>query len=120
MAQPKSVKSKVIAGYLLLFIFAVISVWFVYSEISKIASKSVSGNDSSKIIQISNTIANLYTSEAVGKTAMLSGLDSDYSYYNKLIDSINNDIDLIKKEANSSQVVKFDSIQLLINKKRKS
>src|SRR5690606_6313999 len=40
--------------------------------------------------------------------------------YNKLIDSINNDIDLIKKEANSSQVVKFDSIQLLINKKRKS
>lgn len=120
MAQPKSVKSKVIAGYLLLFIFAVVSVWFVYSEISKIASKSASGNDNSKIIQISNTIANLYTSEAIGKTAMLSGLDSDYNSYNKLIDSINNDIDLIKKEADSSQVVKFDSIQLLINKKRKS
>lgn len=119
MAQPKSVKSKVIAGYLLLFIFAVVSVWFVYTEISNIASKSASGNDNSKIIQISNTIANLYTSEAIGKTAMLSGLDSDYNNYNKLIDSINNDIDLIKKEADSSQVVKFDSIQLLINKKRK-
>ncbi|MEE1896698.1 ATP-binding protein [Flavobacterium rakeshii] len=120
MGQPKSVKSKVIAGYLLLFIFAVVSVWFVYSEISNIASKSASGNDNSKIIQISNTIANLYTSEAIGKTAMLSGLDSDYNSYNKLIDSINNDIDLIKKEADSSQVIKFDSIQLLINKKRKS
>ncbi|QEE49314.1 response regulator [Flavobacterium alkalisoli] len=116
--QTKSVKYKVITGYLLLFIFAVLAVWFVYTEISKAASKNITGNDNTKVIQISNVITNLYASEALGRTAMLTGEESDYSTYSKLIDSIGKDIDILKQEADPAQTKKFDSIQLLINQKR--
>lgn len=116
--QTKSVKYKVITGYLLLFIFAVLAVWFVYTEISKAASKNITGNDNTKVIQISNVITNLYASEALGRTAMLTGEESDYNIYSKLIDSIGKDIDILKQEADPAQTAKFDSIQLLINQKR--
>ncbi|WP_417350650.1 ATP-binding protein [Flavobacterium alkalisoli] len=111
-------KYKVITGYLLLFIFAVLAVWFVYTEISKAASKNITGNDNTKVIQISNVITNLYASEALGRTAMLTGEESDYNTYSKLIDSIGKDIDILKQEADPAQTKKFDSIQLLINQKR--
>lgn len=116
--QTKSVKYKVITGYLLLFLFAVLAVWFIYTEISKAASRNITGNDNSKVIQISNVITNLYASEALGRTAMLTGEDTDYNNYSILIDSISKEIDVIKKETDTAQAVKFDSIQLLIDQKR--
>jgi signal transduction histidine kinase/CheY-like chemotaxis protein len=118
--KPKAVKYKVIAGYLLLFAFAVISVWFVYTEILKAALPGRAGNDNSKIIEVSNTIADLYSSEALGRTAILTGAPEDHVRYNIVIDSINNKIELLKKDAELSQIPKFDSIKLLLNRKKKS
>lgn len=118
--KPKSLKYKVVIGYLLLFSFAVIAVWFVYTEISKAATPGITSDDNQKIIRISNTIANLYTSEALGRSSILTGSQEDYDKYTQSIDSINNDIEIIKKDAEASQIPKFDSIQLLIQRKRKS
>lgn len=120
MQKPKSVKYKVITGYLLLFAIAVISVWFVYTEILKIATPSHIRNDNKEIISISNAIADLYASEAVGRTSILTGAPADYEKYSLLIDSISADIGAIKEDVEESQVQKFDSIQLLLEKKRTS
>lgn len=118
--KPKSVKYKVVAGYILLFAMAVLSVWVVYSEILKIALPGQNKEDHKKIIGISNTIANLYASEAIGRISILTGSAADFNKYNLLIDSIQLEIDDIKKNVDKHQVPQFDSIQQLLTKKRNS
>lgn len=121
MAQKqKAVKYKVIAGYLLLFTVAVVSVWFVYTEILKIAVPGQTEEDNKQIIRISNTIADLYASEAVGRSSILTGTAKDYNAYSRLIDSIHKEIEGIKEEVEHSQRPKFDSIQFLLNRKKNS
>lgn len=118
--KPKSVKYKVIAGYILLFAMAVLSVWVVYSEILKIALPTQGKDDNNKIIQISKTIADLYASEAIGRSSILTGSAKDFAKYNELIDSIHLEIDDIKKNVDEHQIPKFDSIQLLLKRKKNS
>lgn len=122
MAQkPKAVKYKVVSGYLLLFIIAVVSVWFVYTEILKIAAPNrQTAEDSKKIIRISNTIADLYASEAIGRSSILTGADKDVLAYNNFIDSIDAEVNAIKENVEETQRPKFDSISLLLNRKKKS
>ncbi len=118
--KPKAVKYKVIAGYVLLFAISVLSVWFLYKEIVRIAIPTQTGDDNKNIIKVSNTIADLYASEATGRSSILTGSDEDYKRYNILLDSINDDIEDIKKNVEPSQVPKFDSIQMLLARKKQS
>lgn len=117
--KPRSLKGKVIVGYLLLFVIAVLSIWFVYTEILKIAipNKDVTA-DNQKIIRVGNAIANLYALESVGRNSILTGLKADYNEYNKLLDSIKSEIEAIKLEADKSQLPKLDTIQVLLQKKK--
>jgi len=118
--KPKAVKYKVVAGYLLLFAAAVVSVWFFYNEILRIAIPAKSGEDNSKIIKVSNVITDLYASEAVGRSAILTGSVDEYLLYNRMIDSITTKIDTIKNSVEERQVAKFDSIRMLLGRKKKS
>jgi signal transduction histidine kinase/DNA-binding NarL/FixJ family response regulator len=118
--KPKAVKYKVITGYVLLFAMAALSVWLVYTEISKLAHPGQSSKENKKILDISKTIANLYASEAIGRKSILTESEADFTKYSKLIDNIHLEIEDIKKDVEDSQVPKFDSIQLLINRKRSS
>lgn len=118
--KPKSVKYKVVAGYLLLFAIAVVSVWFVYTEISRIARPGQNERDNQQIINISNVIADLYASEALGRSAIVTGSEKDYQEYRKIIDTINTQIANIRNDVEQSQQPKFDSIRLLLNRKRRS
>lgn len=119
--KPKSLKAKVIVGYLLLFVIAALSVWFIYSEILKIATPGDDANaDSQKVIRVSNAIASLYASETVGRNSILTGSKADVNEYNKLLDSIKLEIEAIKSEADKTQLAKLDTIQYLLQKKKKS
>lgn len=119
--KPRSLKGKVIVGYLLLFVIAVLSIWFVYAEILKIAIPNKDVNtDNQKIIRIGNTIATLYASESLGRNSILTGSKADYNEYNKLLDSVKSEIEAIKAEADVSQLPKLDTIQVLLQKKKNS
>jgi signal transduction histidine kinase/DNA-binding NarL/FixJ family response regulator len=118
--KPKALKYKVITGYILLFCIAVASIWFFYTEIVKIAAPSRTDEDNSTIIKISNTIADLYASEALGRSAILTLSSKDHLQYNATIDSINTKIEGIKSEVEDSQKNKFDSIQILLQRKKNS
>lgn len=119
--KPRSLKGKVIVGYLLIFVIAVLSIWFVYVEILKIAIPNKDVNaDNQKIIRIGNTIATLYASESVGRNSILTGSRADYNEYNKLLDSVKSEIEAIKAEADVSQLPKLDTIQGLLQKKKNS
>lgn len=119
--KTRSLKGKVIVGYLLLFIVAGFSIWFIYTEILKAAIPNKDVNaDNQQIIKISNAIANLYASEAVGRNSILTGSSADYAEYNKLLDSVNSEIEAIKTEGDTVQLAKLDDIQGLLKKKRNS
>lgn len=121
MRQPQATKGKVIFGYLLLFAIAAVSVWFVYTEILKIALPEKDVNaENKKILQISNAIANLYAAENVGRNSILTGAAKDYNEYNKILDSVNLQIDAIKKQSDAAQLGKLDTIQDLLKRKRNS
>lgn len=108
-------------GYLLLFSIAVVSVWFIYSEILKIADPANASNDDNvKIIKISDAIAGLYAAEAVGRNSILTGSEKDLATYNRMLDSINSGIEEIKKESDSTQLGKLDTIQNLLSRKKSS
>ncbi|MGV3461322.1 MAG: hybrid sensor histidine kinase/response regulator [Flavobacterium sp.] len=117
--KPKAITYKVVLGYLLLFAIAVTSVWFVYTEILKIAAPSKEITDN-KILRLSNTIADLYASEAAARKAMLTVAQDDYNAYTKLLDTINVEVTAIEQTAEDAQRPKFDSIKLLISRKRSS
>ena len=119
--KPRSLKVKVIIGYLLLFVIATLSVWFIYSEILKIATPSNNANaDSQKVIRVSNAIASLYASETVGRNSILTGSKADLNEYTKLLDSIKLEIEAIKSEADKTQLPKLDTIQYLLQRKKNS
>ncbi|WP_296146646.1 ATP-binding protein [uncultured Flavobacterium sp.] len=119
--RSRSLKGKVIVGYLLLFVIAGFSIWFIYTEILKAAIPNKDVNsDNQQIIKISNAIANLYASEAVGRNSILTGSSADYAEYNKLLDSVNGEIEAIKIESDTVQLAKLDAIQRLLKKKRNS
>jgi len=119
--RSRSLKGKVIVGYLLLFVIAGFSIWFIYTEILKAAIPNKDVNtDNQQIIKISNAIANLYASEAVGRNSILTGSSSDYNEYNKLLDSVNSEIEAIKTDSDTIQLAKLDDIQGLLVKKKNS
>jgi signal transduction histidine kinase/DNA-binding response OmpR family regulator len=118
--KPKAIKYKVIAGYFLLFATAVISVWFVYTEILKIARPAQNAGDNNKIIRISNTIASLYASEAIGRNSILTASAADLRHYNRFTDSISAEIESIKAGLEPAQAQKFDSVQMLLKRKKNS
>lgn len=119
--RAKSLQFKVVLGYIFLIVIAVISVWYIYSEILKIATpKETTSEENKKILKISNVVTNLYTSEAIGRAAMLTENKNTINEYYRILDSINAEIETIKEGADDNQLAKFDSIQMLLKKKRKS
>jgi len=119
--KAKSLQFKVVIGYFFLIVIAIISVWYIYSEILKIATpKETASEENKKILMISNVVTNLYASEAVGRAAMLTESKSSIREYHHLLDSINAEIETIKTDAEENQLAKFDSIQMLLQKKRRS
>jgi signal transduction histidine kinase/CheY-like chemotaxis protein len=121
MAQrPKSIKYKVIGGYLLLSAVAVIAVWFVYHEIKHITGNNRLSDENTKIIRVSNTIASLYASEALGRSAILSAEKKELNRYYQVTDSILNDVQSLKSIADPSLQKKLNRVNLLISRRRNS
>ncbi|MBD3583669.1 ATP-binding protein [Flavobacterium selenitireducens] len=118
--KPKALKGKVLLGYLLLFAIAVVSVWFIYTEILKIANPANDSDDNKKIIKISDVIAGLYAAEAVGRNSILTGSQRDLATYNRMLDGINVHIEEIKLSSDEEQLGKLDTIQSLLKRKKNS
>lgn len=121
MTQPKATKGKILLGYALLFLIALVSVWFVYTEIVKIiAPDKGASEDNQRVLQISNTITSLYDLETVGRNAILTGSAKDFAEYNRMMDSINAQIEQIKQQSDAAQLGKLDTIRQLLARKRNS
>lgn len=118
--KPKSIKFKVIAGYLLLSAVAVFAVWFVYHEIRQITGTNRLSNENEQILRVSSTIASLYGSEAIGRSAILSAEKKELNRYYKVTDSILNDLQQLKSIADIPLKKKLNRVKTLVDRKRNS
>ncbi|NMH29653.1 hybrid sensor histidine kinase/response regulator [Flavobacterium silvaticum] len=119
--KPKAITGKVVTGYLLLFATAVLAVWFVYTEILKTAVPDENiGQESRKVIDISDAVTRLYAAETVGRNALLKSSESEFASYNKMIDSVTLQFEGLKTGIDGNQLLKLDTIQQLLASKRES
>lgn len=118
--KPIATKAKIIFGYFVLLGSACLAVWFVYTEILQTSILENPGtSENSKIIKISDAIADLYAAEATGREALLEGSDAKLSVYKSQIDSVIADFKgLHGSDENQNQ--KLDSLEMLLGTKQRS
>lgn len=122
MKNSKSIKFKIAIVYIVLFAAALFSGGYIFKEVKRITLPEQSViEESNKVFLVSSAITSLYSSEASSRSAILTGKEKDIKAYNSQIDSIYNQIEHIKLDVIDPYIVqKLDTVQLLLDKKKKS
>src|SRR5690606_11916041 len=117
--KSRSIKTKVIIGYVLLFVVGVVSISFLYNEILKSSKpKNEIFSRNQQLIDLSDALTKLYTAEATeGNTSFLSS-NTEFSNYNRLIDSVIYKMQSLKRQEDQIQDARLDSIVLLLTQKK--
>ncbi|MBW3519751.1 ATP-binding protein [Flavobacterium sp. NKUCC04_CG] len=122
MKNSKSIKFKILIVYIVLFGAALFSGAYIFRQMKLITLPEQSViEESNKIFMISSAINNLYSSEASSRSAILTGKTSEIKKYHQQLDSVNHQIELIKLDVETPELIfKLDTIQQLLHKKKKS
>ncbi|WP_430613617.1 ATP-binding response regulator [Flavobacterium sp. JP2137] len=122
MKNSKSIKFKILIVYVVLFGAALFSGAYIFRQMKLITLPEQSViEESNKIFMISSAINNLYSSEASSRSAILTGKASEIKKYHRQLDSVNHQIELIKLDVETPELIfKLDTIQQLLQKKKKS
>ncbi len=122
MKNSKSIKFKILIVYIVLFGAALFSGAYIFRQMKLITLPEQSViEESNKIFMISSAINNLYSSEASSRSAILTGKTSEIKKYHQQLDSVNHQIELIKLDVETPELIfKLDTIQQLLQKKKKS
>ena len=118
----KSVTYKIIAGYGLATVLAIIAFWVIYNQITDYAEiNSVSDDNSKKLILVGEATTSLYEAESLTRNIIqTSDIDRFENYRNK-VDSIIKTIDRISELSyDTLQIKKMDSIKTLVDSKTKN
>src|SRR5690554_7198605 len=117
--KSKSIKIKVIIGYVLLSVVGTLSIWFLYNEILKSNKpKSEVFSRNQQLIDLSDALTKLYTAETTeGNTSFLFS-NSNFSNYNLLIDSVIYKMESLKRHESRIQDTRLDSIVILLTQKK--
>lgn len=117
--KSKSIKTKVIIGYVLLFGVGVISIAFLYNEILKSGRpQSEISFRNKQLIDLSDALTKLYTAETTEGTTSFLSSKTNFSNYNKLIDSVIHKMQNLKRDESRIQNTRLDSIVLLLTQKK--
>lgn len=118
--KSKSVKGKVITGYVLLFVVGAVSVTFFYNQILKTTQPKDEISKSRQLIDLSDALATLYTIESTGLNSELIISEKGFSQYNRMVDTVIYRMNRIKEQGNSTYDSKLDSIAMFLEKKKSS
>ena len=124
MKQSKYVKTKILLGYLLTAAVAVVAVRYIYGEMEKIARvDETQARLQAKRSLITRTLYHLYQTESYGQL-MLAGYLSYENRYVRELGLVQKDIDSLRviaaESADSMQIMRIDSISLLLRTKARS
>lgn len=116
--KSKSVKGKVITGYILLFIVGAVSIAFLYNQIVKTTRPKGEVSKSRQLIDLSDALSMLYTAESAGQNSEFIISEKGFSQYNRMIDSVISRMNRIKVQRDSVYDPKLDSIAIYLEKRK--
>ncbi len=116
----RNITLKVILGYISIILIAIFSITYVYNTIKEVAGEDEPDNKSRlKVYLITNTLALLYESEALGE--IIQPGHNDFNYINQPFDKALRNMDTLRTLiTDSTQLTKIDTINLLIEQKRRN
>lgn len=111
----KHLSLKVILGYIVVLLIAVFAVIYIYGITKNLANKDETDEHSRlKVYLVTHTLSLLYESEALGQL-----MQPNKKNYNQLLDRALLNMDSLKQlTTDSVQLLKIDSIHVLLERKR--
>lgn len=115
-------KIKVITGYILLFLLTIITILFIYKQITRLTGdEGLISKANQKLFIVGNTITNLYEAESLSNSFLQTGSGNSFRKYIGLIHQVETDIDTLKKlTSEPAQIARIDTIYVLLNDKIKN
>ncbi|MGY5849100.1 ATP-binding response regulator [Salegentibacter sp. F14] len=115
----RSITFKVVAGYFLIAALAALSVWFVYTQVVAFTNLADSNtNNNEKLFLVSDITTELYETENISRRLIQTGEESDLKLYQDHLESIRNNISLLKESYKDAQMkTELDSISALLSRK---
>ena len=116
--QNGHITSKVIFGYIVLIAMAVYSVAYIYNVVQQVTEEEDPDVQvGRKIYLVTNTLSLLYESEAVGQ--FVGKGDANFSHFNRSMNKAHENMDSLRAlMTDSIQLMKIDTIDLLLERKR--
>lgn len=112
-------KSKIISGYILLFLLSFLTIILIYKQITKLTVDEMGISETNqKLYLTGNTITGLYEAEALSNAFVQTGSRGYFRKYLDIIGEVQNNIDSLKSlTTDSAQLSRIISINDLLEKK---
>lgn len=109
---------KVVFGYILLIVTAICSVAYIYKVVEQIAGENEpDAKPRQKVYLVTNTLSLLYESEALGQ--LLGMPENEFKHFNRTLNRAQNNMDTLRTlVSDSTQLLKIDTIGMLLERKR--
>lgn len=122
MINDKSIKLKLTLGYVILGTTVLFSVWYLLSEIKKINSpREELLRENDVIFAVGNTINSIYTTESLGRIALITTSNKDIKKYVNQSDSVKVQLNNFKKLVEDESIIqKINTIEILLSDKEKN
>ncbi|WP_299218969.1 hybrid sensor histidine kinase/response regulator [uncultured Aquimarina sp.] len=118
----RSITLKIIAGYTLAIVLAVIAFWVIYRQFSNYSEITKIKNDNNeKLFLVGEAITGLYEAESLTRNIIQTSDTEKFKNYTTKIDSIISTIDRVSAMSlDTLQSRKIDSIKILIDNKNQN
>ena len=119
----KSITLKVLLGYILLTVFAVVTVWFIYGKVESLTQSNKLGNvNNRRLILMSEAVTNLYTAEGISRNIIQNQQPENIDVFNHQLDTISTLLESLKATypKGDSTVIDLDSINQLLTLKKQN
>ncbi|MGB5555934.1 MAG: histidine kinase dimerization/phospho-acceptor domain-containing protein, partial [Flavobacteriaceae bacterium] len=109
---------KIMLSYFVLCVLALVSGYFIYTEIQVFISNDTTVETDAKLLKTGALVTELYKAESLSKLALNSNADNNFLFYAQKIDSIRSSIDSLKLlTQDTHQKGLLDSLQVLLGQK---
>lgn len=115
-------KSKIIAGYITVFVFSIAAIFFIYKQILRLTIEETGiSTANQKLFIIGKTITGLYEAESLSNAFIQTGSGQAFKQYMSAIEKVENNIDSLKSlTTHPEQQLKLDSVNTLLKEKIKN
>lgn len=114
-----NVKVTVIIGYVLVVIVMAFGLYALYKNLEEYSGKRTRSQDFSELLIVSNTLSLLYEIESEQNLLTPQSARSYFQKYDSIVPIVSDNLSMLRSEAtDSARVMKLDSIEMLVGRKK--